>query len=146
MAYYDEGFREKMEGVAGGFAKQLKKLTGIGGRGDEGEEDVKSDHSRSERSAVLAAADLTMEPEALTPKSEEKEGEGEWKARISLPYLADVRAAGVSDAKEVKSAVAADQKPSPTMKEPDTEVLTLEREEAKDGKWNAARIPLIFSA
>ncbi|KAM7215678.1 hypothetical protein V8F06_008969 [Rhypophila decipiens] len=102
MAYYDQGFREKMEGVAGGWAKKLEKLAGGG----------KKDGDKEDQSPVEASATDGSRTEAtVTPMKAEEDTEPEWKAPVALPYLAEIT--GGKKEQEVKNVdVEVDQKSS----------------------------------
>ncbi|KAK4209270.1 hypothetical protein QBC37DRAFT_430664 [Rhypophila decipiens] len=103
MAYYDQGFREKMEGVAGGWAKKLEKLAGGGKKDGSDKEDqspVEPEVTDGSRTEVV-----------VTPVKVEEDTEPEWKAPVALPYLAEIT--GGKKDKEVKNLeVEVDQKSS----------------------------------
>ncbi|KAM7189690.1 hypothetical protein V8F33_009938 [Rhypophila sp. PSN 637] len=88
MAYYDQGFREKMEGVAGGWAKKLEKLAGAG----------KKDGDKEDQSPVEpSVTDGSRTEVAVTPMKAEEDTEPEWKAPVALPYLAEITGGNVKD-------------------------------------------------
>ncbi len=115
MAYYDEGFREKMEGVAGGLAKQLNKNGEEvdGGPGamkgtaqlEEGEQTTMpavidagatSEDVEPATEAVSEASGSTAAPEEEPSSSTPLDGERPSTVKIDSPEPADSQVANTS--------------------------------------------------
>ncbi|KAM7190184.1 hypothetical protein V8F20_009806 [Naviculisporaceae sp. PSN 640] len=134
MAYYGEDFRERMEGVAGGWAKQLQKLTG-GGKEKEKEKEEGEKQKEEEMKTESPVTDSESRTDATAVKSGEGESQGEWKAPVALPFLADVRAAGDKEqAVQAKEETVKDEKPTEEEEQPTEQVETLIKEEEQPAK------------
>lgn len=104
MAYYDDEFRERMEGVAGGLSKQANKGEEDSGRGNkpQKEEDQPREIGPDDMSAELAKEEVQLEDPVgerrvvVAPADDDvKPAKQEVPETLELPVLADELPAGV---------------------------------------------------